>query len=87
MRQRTIWIKNGGNIKMYEPKLNDNVIIRKSNRAGDNIYIGLKGKVVRVFEQQKLETISALIKVKLSNNDEKYYLGDTPFFPVFCLKK
>ena len=70
---------------MWEPKLGDKVVIKKSYCA-DAVYVGLSGKVVRVFKQT-LGTFSVKIKVKLPTKDKKYYLGDIPIFPVWCIEK
>jgi len=71
--------------RMYEPKVGDNVVIKK-HYCADNVYVGLSGEVVEVFKQT-LGDFAVRIKVKLPTKDKKYYLGDIPIFPVFCIEK
>ena len=66
-----------------EVKKGDRVQIVKSYCA-DKMYVGLKGVIIKDFSDF---VHSKMIKIELPKDNKRYYLGDEPAFPSYCLRK
>lgn len=51
--------------------------------CADKIYVGLEGTIVEEFNDF---TNGRRVKVTIPQNDKRYWLGDKPIFPLFCLE-